>query len=307
MGGKTSAHWPAPSPAYNFIVAARQALPRRIILVRHGESEGNIDETVYRRKADNLVELTNHGTEQSLEVGRRIKRLIGDEYCDLFVSPFQRTLQTSRNIRRVLGGQIRRTTVESRLREQEFGNMQDEEFKQYRAQQKDVGRFFYRFPTGESGADVSDRVKHWWDSTVMSHNLRPGYPPVENLLVVTHGLTMRFILMQLYNWSPHTFETVYNAPNCGMFVLQHNEKLLGRFPYFLDRTQGDYPKSSCEVTVELLGGERRLVTLDDYIDVPAPRTSQVEYIKRQLQDRHGIDPLMVANVDFFAGKFAKFQ
>jgi len=35
---------------------------------------------------------------------------------------------------------------------QEFGNLQGEEFKAWRHEQASVGRFWYRFPTGESGA-----------------------------------------------------------------------------------------------------------------------------------------------------------
>ena len=30
-----------------------------------------------------------------------------------------------------------------------------------------------------------------------------------SIIVVTHGLTMRLILMQLFHWSPNTFHTVW--------------------------------------------------------------------------------------------------
>ena len=64
-------------------------LPKRIILVRHGESEGNVDETMYQRKSDHRLELTQRGCEQAREAGERLKDLIGDEvgyfYFLLFV------------------------------------------------------------------------------------------------------------------------------------------------------------------------------------------------------------------------------
>jgi broad specificity phosphatase PhoE len=63
------------------------------------------------------------------------------------------------------------------------------------------------------------------------------YDRVENLVVVTHGLTMRFILMQLFGWSPHTFHTVWNAGNCALYVLQLDASLPGRAPYRLDPVQ----------------------------------------------------------------------
>ena len=44
--------------------------------------------------------------------------------------------------------------------------------------------------------------------------LQPFYTKADVVVVVTHGLTMRFVLMQLYGWSPNTFHTVWNAKNC---------------------------------------------------------------------------------------------
>lgn len=48
---------------------------------------------------------------------------------------------------------------ECRVREQDFGNFQVEERMQAVKQTRQrFGRFFYRFPEGESAADVFDRV-----------------------------------------------------------------------------------------------------------------------------------------------------
>lgn len=45
------------------------------------------------------------------------------------------------------------------LREQDFGNFQDPEGKKReKAERLRFGRFFYRFPNGESGADCYDRI-----------------------------------------------------------------------------------------------------------------------------------------------------
>ena len=69
-------------------------------------------------------------------------------------------------------------------------------FAACRKEQLSVGRFFYRFPTGESGSDVYGRTKLWWMSGILPINERPGLDVVDVLVVVTHGLTMRLILMQ---------------------------------------------------------------------------------------------------------------
>ena len=54
--------------------------------------------------------------------------------------------------------QVQGVQEEVQLREQDFGNFQDMEGKKReKAERLRFGRFFYRFPNGESGADVYDR------------------------------------------------------------------------------------------------------------------------------------------------------
>jgi len=57
--------------------AMRRALPRHVILVRHGESQANADHTLRRERADNLIELTALGSTQASAVGERIRRVVG--------------------------------------------------------------------------------------------------------------------------------------------------------------------------------------------------------------------------------------
>jgi broad specificity phosphatase PhoE len=176
--------------------------------------------------------------------------------------------------------------MEPRIREQEFGNLQGDEFKQFREEQKHIGRFWYRFPTGESGADVHDRVKSWWNESVLQVNQRVGYEPVDGLVVVTHGLTMRFVLMQLYNWSPTTFHSVWNAGNCNVYVLRKDLDKPGISPYVLDDVLGDMPKSSVSVTVGLRSGIEKTYLLHDYLSIPPPRTTRLEIMKEKLAQQH---------------------
>jgi len=56
---------------------AKMKLPRRIILVRHGQSLGNVDELAYCTIPDWKIPLTETGKRQATEVGRRISRIIG--------------------------------------------------------------------------------------------------------------------------------------------------------------------------------------------------------------------------------------
>src|SRR4029450_6822399 len=65
-----------PVPASSTTGANR---PRRIILVRHGESEGNIDDTIYETVPDHALSLTPKGLEQVTATGRRLVAYRKDE------------------------------------------------------------------------------------------------------------------------------------------------------------------------------------------------------------------------------------
>lgn len=76
----------------------RLNFPKRIILIRHGESQGNKDESVYSTLPDWRVPLTDLGYEQSVNAGKSIKELIGDEPISIYCSPYIRTKQTLHGI-----------------------------------------------------------------------------------------------------------------------------------------------------------------------------------------------------------------
>ena len=162
--------------------------------------------------------------------------------------------QTARCLRTAIEPNLIHTYIEPRVREQEFGNLQGDEFRSSRTEQMRVGRFFYRFPTGESGADVYGRLCSWWEGWVRGVNLRPGCERADALVVVSHGLTMRLVLMQLYGWSPNTFSTIWNAGNCDMYVLKRDLSRPGHSPYEICRREGDYPHSTLDVEVTMADG-----------------------------------------------------
>ena len=78
--------------------AARQldisTMPHRLILVRHGQSQGNVDKTVYSSRPDHSILLTEKGRLEARDVGKRLRELVGDESVKFYYSPYTRTKQT---------------------------------------------------------------------------------------------------------------------------------------------------------------------------------------------------------------------
>ena len=50
----------------------------KVVLLRHGECLGNVDESAYTRIPDHALALTAHGEAQATAAGPRIKELVGD-------------------------------------------------------------------------------------------------------------------------------------------------------------------------------------------------------------------------------------
>lgn len=90
------------------------ARPRRIILVRHGESAGNADDTVYEREPDHALALTETGWAQAAETGKRLREVLGRERVSVYVSPYRRTHETLQAFR--LDPELVRVREEPRLR-----------------------------------------------------------------------------------------------------------------------------------------------------------------------------------------------
>lgn len=192
--------------------------PKRIILVRHGESQANVDPQVYMHTPDNKIPLTSKGEEMAVNEGKILRKIIGDETVRFFVSPFIRSRMTCKGI--IEGGNFTKFTIgeDPRLREQEWGNYQSEEtYSKHLRERRDVGAFYYRFPNGESGADVYDRISAFLDTLFRKFKYKKC---ADNFIIVSHGITIRLFLMRYFKWTVETFHDLWNPDNCEHVILE---------------------------------------------------------------------------------------
>lgn len=189
--------------------------PKRIILVRHGESQGNIDDHIYEIVPDHALRMTERGRAQVIATGRRLRELIDGESLRMWVSPYVRTRETAQLLD--LGVPTDDMRLEPRLREQDWANFQDPvRIKEEKAIRNEYGHFWYRFTNGESGSDVYDRVSTFLESL---HRNFAEPDMEENVVIVTHGLTMRLFCMRWFHWSVEYFESISNPGNGDFMVL----------------------------------------------------------------------------------------
>ena len=192
--------------------------PKRIILVRHGESEGNADRYNYETIPDYALNLTQNGRSQAISAGREISELIGSESVYAYVSPYYRTRQTYAGIQSVIGDNILTSIEDPRIRELDWGHLRHpDDNEEIIRERNQFSTFYYRIKDGQSGADVFDRVSTFLE-TIYRDFSRPDYP--DNSLIVTHGITLRIFLMRWFHWSVEEFENLRNPENCQIVVME---------------------------------------------------------------------------------------
>lgn len=194
--------------------------PKRIILVRHGQSEGNEDSLNYETIPDYALNLTQ-GQTQAIGAGHEIASIIGNEEVKAYISPYYRTRQTYDNIQSVLQNRICGCHEDPRIREQDCGHLRHPDDSRLLIQERNkYSLFYYRMKDGESGADVYDRESVFFE-TLYRDFKKEDYP--ENTLIVTHGMTLRIFLMRWLHWTVEEYESLENPHNCQVLVMEIDE------------------------------------------------------------------------------------
>jgi len=216
--------------------------PDKIFIVRHGESQGNVNKEIYKDIPDYALQLTPKGIEQAKCVGQKIVLHVGDSPCQFYVSPFWRTRQTYLQIAKHFSLNNIHYYEDPRIREQEWGQdmVSREGYSHEKENDRDAyGHFYYRFRDGESCADVYDRVSDFM-GTMFRDFEKETFP--RTAVIVTHGMTMRLFLMRFFHASVEEFEKWGNPKNCGYFLLdkQTNGKYLLRTPLRQHKLQHNF-------------------------------------------------------------------
>ena len=204
----------------------------RILLVRHGESLGNVDPTVHQTTADHAVPLSERGKEQAREAGRQIaahfaeRPTTGVRHTRLWVSPYTRTRETADGIQETAGHHITDRKEHILLCEQQFGLFDGipdgelpkrfpQEFAYYDMQCRFGGKFWARMPQGESRFDVAKRIHQAFGTFHRDAEVHG----IHDIVVICHGVTLRAFVMMWCHLSPEWFEEEKNPCNCAVRVI----------------------------------------------------------------------------------------
>lgn len=204
-----------------------------LFLVRHGQSEGNINKAKYFEKLDCDIELTFKGQEDALCASNKIfelsdklatnKEIYGISSSDpirynMYYSPYKRAIQTASIIQtrmKDFNSVQLNTSIETPLcREREWGGLRD--IVELGKKTEDHFNFFYKPNGGESFADCFQRVAifHQWLMQTSKY---------ENNIVVAHGEFNKLYLMYLLNWSVEEFNKWKTPRNGEVYLIRNGE------------------------------------------------------------------------------------
>lgn len=162
-----------------------------LILVRHGQSEGNVDESVYYTKPDHKIELTELGMNQALAAGSKLNTLYPNKDNNVLIhSPWTRAKNTAQLIGSV--APFRSVTEDPLIHEISIVNSfscmdKKEDFES--EEKSEFSHYWHKTGTSENYADVYQRARIFHQDLILNrYNLKEG----DNVVVVSHGV---FLLM----------------------------------------------------------------------------------------------------------------
>ena len=211
----------------------------RILLVRHGRSEGNVDESLYDTKGDCNIALTDEGWGQARDAGKFLGTLYKEskknEWPRLYVSSYLRTQQTLRGLLVGIDDAIPgkpKILEDPRLVEKNFGaiasliklskkgdlsaqfakmllNLSQDHWKK--------NPFVAKSLFGDSAKDTHLAVKQFIDGTLSRAIENKGH---DDFVIVTHGAVIKPFLM---SWAhmPMSQERAMKTPgNCDVICIE---------------------------------------------------------------------------------------
>eukprot|EP01098_Paradermamoeba_levis_P009188 TRINITY_DN3812_c0_g2_i4.p1 TRINITY_DN3812_c0_g2~~TRINITY_DN3812_c0_g2_i4.p1 ORF type:complete len:309 (+),score=49.15 TRINITY_DN3812_c0_g2_i4:87-929(+) len=225
-------------------LSASNEVNSRIFLIRHAESQANVQREVHHRLPDYTIPLTENGKDQARQAGEFLKAElmkmhIPERSCHIISSPYKRARQTAEIIEDNMKHFVAETSESLLLCELQFGLFEGrsppevqelfpQEFDHFKKAIDYGGRFWARPPLGESRFDVCLRV-----STLIEEIKRKIMTSEwENIIIVSHGVTIRAFLMMWFCHTAEWFDDSDNPNNCCIQLIHSHTDMGYIFPGF---------------------------------------------------------------------------
>ena len=203
--------------------------PRRLWIVRHGESAGNVARDAAHAAGHAVIDIAERDVDVPLSrLGEQQSRALGHWFAAqpeqpdvILTSPYLRARRTAMLIADVggVGSAAEDFTIDERLREKEFGVLDrlirlgiQQQYPEQMVFRQALGKFYHRPPGGESWCDVILRLRSALDTILLLYGGR-------RVLVVGHQvvvLCMRYLLEQMTEEQILAVDLQGDVANCAV-------------------------------------------------------------------------------------------
>lgn len=210
--------------------------PSELVLVRHGQSLGNLADAEARERGAERLELTDRDADVDLsDLGRRQAQAVGRWLADVeeerrpvlvLSSPYRRAAATAELAVEDTGLEV---VYDERLRERDLGVFDGltgtgirARYPEESERRRRVGKFYYQPPSGESWTDVVLRVR-----TLLA-DLREGYDGAR-VWVFSHQaviMCFRYVLEGLDEARVLELDRTVDIPNASMTTFRRSDESL---------------------------------------------------------------------------------
>lgn len=185
---------------------------KKIVVIRHAESQEDVDPNLNRILSDNQISITKNGRSQINVVSSRVLDIISKyKTIRIYSSSSNRAIQTASIIRFKFGMEDSEIITDSRIRNLNWGNTTLDNIEEIKKERYKAGVLHYQFPKGDHSPVFISNIGQFVQELLLmgEKNIFP-----EAVVIVTHGFALRIIAKFLLKISDYDFRWIKNPTNC---------------------------------------------------------------------------------------------
>lgn len=181
-----------------------------ILLIRHAQSEEDINPSIHNLTNDHEIKLTPFGIEQTKKLAYYLLQYLNIENKIIYLSSSKRAQETW-DILKSYSMNKNLVYIDKRIRNLNWGNITLETREQIEAERYKVGVLHYKFPNGDNTPNYVANICNFTKEMLYSCD-KSNFP--ECIIIITHGFALRVIACSILNIPDEEFKWLANPPNC---------------------------------------------------------------------------------------------
>ncbi|MCK9345351.1 MAG: histidine phosphatase family protein [Candidatus Pacebacteria bacterium] len=183
-----------------------------VFVIRHGESEEDVNPEIKSELVDSEIELTEKGILQAKEAAEKLRsELVDFEHITLYVSPYKRTQQTAEIILDTLRDGRIEMVVEPSIKSLNWGDITTENLKEIEQERYRIGVLSYHFPGGDNSTEYVGNIYDFVRRVITEKHINNGKR--ECAIIIGHGFSLRIIVKAFTEMSDEDFKWIKNPPS----------------------------------------------------------------------------------------------